>query len=57
MSTILYRRKILVSYRKLSKCMVNSLLGKIADTLFGTGKDTDDDACCGIEIEDVDGGE
>jgi hypothetical protein len=37
--------------------MVDSLLGKIADTLFGTGKDTDDDACCGIEIEDVDGGE
>jgi len=37
--------------------MANSLLGKGTDTLFGTGSDADDDACCGVEIEDVDDGE
>jgi len=33
--------------------MANSLLGKITDTLFGTESETDD-ACCGVEIEEVD---
>jgi hypothetical protein len=37
--------------------MANSLLGKITDVLFGTGSGTDDDACCGVEIEEVDDGE
>jgi len=34
--------------------MAESLFGKITDTLFGTGAETDDDACCGVEIEEVD---
>jgi hypothetical protein len=37
--------------------MANSLLGTVTDTLSGTGSDADDDACCGVEIEDVDDGE
>ena len=37
--------------------MTNSLLGKITDTLFGTESETDGDACCGVEIEEVDDGE
>ena len=37
--------------------MANSLLGKITDTLFGTESETDDDACCGVKIEEVDDGE
>ena len=36
--------------------MANSLLGKITDALFGTGSEADDDACCGVEIEEVDDG-
>lgn len=35
--------------------MVNSLLGKITGALFGTEPDADD-ACCGVEIEEVDDG-
>ena len=37
--------------------MATSLLGKITDALFGTESETDDDACCGFEIEEVDNGE
>ena len=37
--------------------MTNSLLGRITDTLFGTNSDANDDACCGVEIEEVDHGE
>ena len=37
--------------------MANSLLGKITDALFGTESETDGDACCGVEIEEVDDGE
>ncbi|ERG90091.1 MAG: hypothetical protein J07HQW1_00104 [Haloquadratum walsbyi J07HQW1] len=37
--------------------MTNSLLGRITDTLFGTNSDANDDACCGVEIEEVDDGE
>ena len=37
--------------------MSNSLLGKITDTLFGSESETDDDACCGVEIEEVGDGE
>lgn len=37
--------------------MENSLLGKITDTLFGTESEAVDDACCGVEIEEVDDGE
>lgn len=37
--------------------MANSLLGKITNTLFGTGSETTDDTCCGVEIEEVDDGE
>ena len=37
--------------------MANSLLGKLTDTLFGAESEADDDACCGIEIEEVDDGE
>ena len=51
---VLCHRKLLVLYRVLSICMANSLLGKITDTLFGTESETDDDACCGVEIEEVD---
>ena len=36
--------------------MTDSLLGKITDTLFGTASGTDDDACCGVTIEEVDDG-
>ena len=36
--------------------MSNSLLGKITDTLFGTESEADD-ACCGVEIEEVEDGE
>jgi hypothetical protein len=35
--------------------MVNSLLGEITETLFGTESGADD-ACCGVEIEEVDDG-
>jgi hypothetical protein len=34
--------------------MANSLLVRITDTLFGTDPDVDDDARCGVEIEEVD---
>jgi len=37
--------------------MTNSLLGRITDTLFGTNSDANDDACCGVKIEEVDDGE
>ena len=37
--------------------MADSLLGKITDTLFGTELETDDDACCSVEIEEVNDGE
>ena len=37
--------------------MANSLLGKITDALFGTESETDDNACCGVKIEEVDDGE
>lgn len=37
--------------------MANTLLEKITDTLLGTESDTDDDACCGVAIEEVDDGE
>ena len=37
--------------------MANSLLGEITDALFGTESETDDNACCGVEIEEVDDGE
>ena len=37
--------------------MTNSLLGRITDTLFRTNSDANDDACCGVEIEEVDDGE
>jgi hypothetical protein len=36
--------------------MASSLLSEITDALFGAGSETDD-ACCGVEIEDVDEGE
>ena len=37
--------------------MSNSLLGKLTDTLFGAESEADDDACCSVEIEEVDDGE
>ena len=37
--------------------MANSLVGKITDTLFGSESETADDACCGVEIQEVDDGE
>lgn len=37
--------------------MANTLLEKITDTLFGSESETDDDGCCGVEIEEVDDGE
>ena len=54
---VLCHRKLLVSYRVLSICMANSLLGRITDTLFGSESEPDDDACCGVEIEEVNDGE
>ncbi|ERG98947.1 MAG: hypothetical protein J07HQX50_00089 [Haloquadratum sp. J07HQX50] len=36
--------------------MTNSLLKKITDTLFETESDADD-ACCGVEIEEIGDGE
>ena len=50
----LRHRKLLVIYRVLSKCTWNSILGKLTGTLFGTESEPDDDACCGVEIEEID---
>jgi len=33
--------------------MSNSLLDRLTDTLFGT-ESAAEDACCGVEIEDID---
>lgn len=37
--------------------MTNSILENITDTLFGAESEADDDACCGVEIEEIDDGE
>ena len=37
--------------------MSDSLLGKLTDTLFGAEPEADNDACCSVEIEEVDDGE
>jgi hypothetical protein len=34
--------------------MANSLFGTITQTLFGTESETDDEPCCGVEIEEID---
>jgi hypothetical protein len=34
--------------------MTDSLFGKVTAALFGTESPSEDDACCGVEIEEVD---